>query len=287
MVEEKKSSLSFFSKKPIECPVCGASFHKEELKTGRGRLIAGDLTIELRREYEPSKKYGAVYPLIYPVMVCPSCYFAAFPRDFSSITEEIAEKLEDSSDERVSSIRKIFEELDFEEPRTLQEGVASYYFAIMCYDHFPADYSPTIKRGLCALRAAWLFNDLHKTYPSQNYDYLAKLFYRKARFFYMLAIEYEQSGKESMRSMPHLGPDIDKNFGYDGVLYLAAYLEYSWGPKKDVEQRKKSLENAKRTVARIFGMGKASKDKPTAILDNARSLHETIGKEREKLDEEE
>jgi hypothetical protein len=87
--------------------------------------------------------------------------------------------------------------------------------------------------------------------------------------------------------MPHLGPDIDKNFGYDGVLYLAAYLEYSWGPKKDVEQRKKSLENAKRTVARIFGMGKASKDKPTAILDNARSLHETIGKEREKLDEEE
>ncbi len=284
MAEDSKTSLSFFSKNSIECPVCGASFRKEELKTGRGRLIAGDLTIELRRLYEPSKKYGAVYPLIYPVMVCPACYYAAFSRDFTQIPDDIKEVTREETDRRVNSIRSIFEELDFEETRTLKEGAASYYFAIMSYDHFPEDFSPTIKRGICALRAGWVFQDLHTNFPAENFDYLSKLLYRKARFFYMLAVEYEQNGKESMRGCPHLGPDVDKNFGYDGVLYLSAYLESLYGPKEDPEQRKKSLENAKRTVARIFGMGRASKDKPAAILDNARDLHERLGKEIEASD---
>lgn len=285
MAETSKSSISFFSKNSIECPVCDAAFRREELKTGRGRQIAGDLTIELRRLYEPSQKYGAVYPLIYTIVVCPSCYYAAFPKDFNQLPEESRELIEQDTDRRVSSIRHIFEELDFEEPRTLKEGIASYYFALMCYDFFPNEFSPTMKRGVCALRAAWLSNDMHKNLPSENFDYVAKLFYRKARFYYMLAVEYEQNGNESMRGMPHLGPDIDKNYGYDGVLYLAAYLEHAHGPRDNDERRIKSLENAKRTVARIFGMGKASKDKPAAILDNARDLHEEIGQELTNLNE--
>ena len=283
MAEEARSKLSFFSKEPVPCPVCEANVYREEFRTGGGRLIAGDLTPELRRKYEPSKKYGPVYPLIYPVMTCPDCYYSVFPKDFDFPAGELQSLLERDTERRKSAVGKVFDFLEFEEPRNLKEGIASYFFAMMCYDLFPHDKSPTIKRGICALRAAWLSSELHRAFPGDNYDYLGNIFYRKARFYYTMAVEYEQNGKEGMAAAGALGPDLDKNYGYDGVLYLAAYLEYTHGPKEDPEARKRALESAKRTVARIFGMGRASKNKPVVILENAKELHAAIGEEVESL----
>lgn len=284
---EESASISFFSKSPIQCPVCEAEFYKEELKSGRGRLNAGDITVELRRIYVPTQKFGAVYPLIYPVMVCPSCYYASQPQDFLNITEECKSRLSAETDNRVESIRHIFDELDFQGPRTLREGAASYYFAMASYDCFPKDVAPSIKRGICALRAAWLFSDLHKSFPGDNYDYLSRMFYRKSGFFYNLSVEYEQTGKENMVTAGNLGPDLDKNYGYDGVLYLSAYLEYSYGSRDDEEKRIAALHNSKRTIARIFGMGRASRERPTILLENAKDLHGTIGEEIERLEKSE
>ncbi len=48
MSDENFPSMTFFSKEEIKCPVCGAAFYREEMRTGRGRLIAGELTEELR-----------------------------------------------------------------------------------------------------------------------------------------------------------------------------------------------------------------------------------------------
>ncbi|TFG64764.1 MAG: DUF2225 domain-containing protein [Spirochaetales bacterium] len=279
----ENSPLSFFSKSSIECPVCEAQFYKEELKTGRGRLNAGDITIELRRLYVPTQKYGAVYPLIYTLIVCPSCFFSVYPQDFTRVTDTNKQKLADETDKRAESIRRIFEDLDYQEPRTLKEGAASYFFALMCYDSFTKEAAPTIKQGISALRAAWLFSDLHRNFPLENYDYVSQLFYRKAAFFYNLAVEYEQTGRENMVQAGNLGPDLDKNYGYDGVLYLSAYLEYTHGSKEDDTKRAQALQNAKRTVARIFGMGRASKEKPTILLENAKDLHVTMGEEVERL----
>jgi uncharacterized protein (DUF2225 family) len=105
------------------------------------------------------------------------------------------------------------------------------------------------------------------------------VFYRKARFFYSYAVELEQSGGQSLSAARHLGPDLDKNYGYDGVLYLTGLLEFLYGPTAEAERRQQSLSRAKRTVARIFGMGRASKDKPAAILDNARDVYAEITSE--------
>ena len=273
------SKISFFAKQKTECPVCGATFVREELLTGRGRLVAGDLTEELRRKYEPSQKYGEVFPLIYPITVCPTCYFAAFPGDFFDIPGESKKKIEEESGKRLESIQRIFDSLDFRGQRTLNVGVASYYFAIMCYDYFPGEFSPVIKQGLSAIRAAWLCNDLHAKFPEENYEYLAKIFYRKARFFYTMAVEYEQEGKQGVSEAYHLGPDLDKNYGYDGVLYLAALLELHYGPREDEKRREEAIGVAKRTVARVFGMGKASKEKPSALLEKSKELYEIIGEE--------
>ncbi len=267
-----KDRVTFFAKTETVCPVCGGKFYKEDLLTGRGRLIAGDLTGELRRNYEPSKKYGEVFPLNYTMVVCPDCLTALFAADSDQIPP-------DGADQRVSAVEPLFRDLDFRSPRTLKEGAASYLLGMLSYETFPRSFSPTIKQGLCALRAAWLTGDLHRKFPQDNWDYLTRLFYRKASYFYTEAVLREGDGRESIAEVMNLGPDLDKNYGYDGVLYLSALLEYEYGAKEDADFRRASLETAKRTVARIFGMGKASKDKPSAMLDRAKDLFSKMGEE--------
>lgn len=275
----RESKTTFFAKTDTVCPVCGGKFHREELLTGRGRLIAGDLTDELRRTYDPSTKYGEVYPLIYTLVVCPECLFTAFSADFEQIPDAVKEALLADQEKRKAAVMPLFRDLDFRNPRTLKEGAAGYLLGVMSYDLLPKGFSPTIKQGLCALRGAWLLGDLHRKYPGDNWDYLVRLFYRKACFFYTESVVKEGDGQESVAEVPHLGPDLDKNYGYDGVLYLSALLEYRFGPREDLELRRSSLETAKRTVARIFGMGKASKDKPSALLDRAKDLFSKMGEE--------
>lgn len=274
-----ESSTTFFQKKATKCPVCDKEFFREEMRTGRGRLIAGKLTNELRRTYEASQKYGEIFPLIYPVLVCPHCYYASFAAEFATVRPEAAERLLEKSDERREMVERILPPLDFTSPRDLKEGLGSYYLAMVCYEEFHKDVSPTFKKALCCLRAAWVSTDLHRKHSNDNYDYLARVFYRKARFFYAHAVEMEQTGKEKLAAGGHLGPDLDKNYGYDGVLYVTGMLEYRYGPKGDPEKRQVALNRAKRTIAKIFGMGRASRDKPAAILDNARDVYEQIAKE--------
>jgi len=278
-MSEEAGKVSFYAKTKTTCPVCGAAFAREELLTGRGRLIAGALTDELRRTYEPSKKFGEVHPLIYPVVVCPSCWYAAYPGDFPAINETGKTRISEDSDHRRDSISALFPSLDFESTRGIPEGVASYYLAVMCYDHFPASAAPTFKQGVSCLRAAWLLSDLHAKFPQDNYDYVAKLFYRKAAFFYSLAVDYEGNGKEQITNAGPLGPDLDKNYGYDGVLYLCALREYRYGSNETPDIRLQAMKRAKTTVARIFGMGKSSKDKPEAILEKAKELYNQISAE--------
>ncbi len=272
-------SVSFFSKQATRCPVCERTFHREELRTGRGRLNAGELTRELRRTYIPSEKYGEVHPVIYPVTACPGCYYSAFPADFQELPPEKLGVARHDSERRIESVRPLFGEPDFTTVRGLREGCASYVLAVHSYDYFPLEFAPTVKQGICSLRAAWLASDLHEKEPHENWDYLARVLYAKARFFYTEALSREQEGQETMGGVAHLGPDTDKNYGYDGVVYLAAYLEYWYGPTSDADGRKARLEHAKVGVGKLFGMGKASKNKPRAILDNARYVYEHIADE--------
>lgn len=273
------SSLTYFSKTATECPLCEEKFYREELRTGRGRQIAGNLTHELRRNYEVSKQHGESFPLLYPVTVCPRCHYAAYHNDFASVPDQTAEILRNETQLRLDYLNDILPALDFTEPRGLPEGIASYVLATLCYEQFPRSFSPTFKRGLSQLRAAWLSGDLHRKRPSENFDYLARVFYRKARYYYSRAVESESDGTETLSGAKSLGPDLDKNYGYDGVLYITGLLEYQYGPRSDPAMRRQALERAKRSIARIFGMGRASKDKPAAILDNAREVYESIAKE--------
>ena len=288
-VQEKKETapISYYSKEQIECPVCTTKFKREEMYSGGGRLIAGDLTEELRRLYEPSAKYGEVHPLIYSMTVCPKCFYAGFTQDFRIVEKPTAEKLLETMSTRCNAVKKIITHINFTSPRTLNEGAASYYLALLCYDHFESKYSPTIKQGICALRAAWLFDTLGTKFPEENYAYISQLFYQKALFLYRRAVELETTGQEMIAGLKSFGPDVDKNYGYDGVLYLASFLEYRYGQKTNMEARARQLRYSKTSLAKLFGLGKSSKTKPGPILEHARTLYDSLKAELNEVEDDE
>jgi uncharacterized protein (DUF2225 family) len=285
MNEEREVKISFQSKEEYSCPVCDTSFHREELLSGSGRLIAGDITDELHRLYEPSSKYGDVYPLAYQAMVCPECFFASVDKDFVNLPDETREKAAKDRENRIADLGRLFPRVDFYTPRSLTEGAASQYLVLRCYDFYPREFSPTIKQGIAALRAGWLFDEMDQKNPGQHYDWLSQLFKKKAQFFYTQAIQLEQSGKESLSGISFFGPDTDKNYAYEGALYLSALLKLKYGPRIDPAQRTASLAEAKRTIAKIFGLGKSSKSRPGPLLEHARNLYANINKELNETDD--
>jgi uncharacterized protein (DUF2225 family) len=280
---DKEKKVTFTSKDPIKCPVCGVAFHREELFLGR--VNAGDLTDELHRTYIPMQAYGEVHPLVYDVTVCPSCWYAAFKPDFLDIQPRVVKPLSEGIAERVEAAQRLFPGLDFGTPRGLFEGAASYYLAMLCYEHFTKEAAPAIKQAISALRAAWLTGELHAKHPGENYDYVSRILYAKARFLYKLAVEHEQKGKEQLAAVKWLGPDTDKNYGYEGVLYLEALLELKYGPREDEAKRLEGLLASKRTIAKMFGMGKKTKSKPGPLVDKVRDLYDKL-KSEVKVDDE-
>jgi uncharacterized protein (DUF2225 family) len=285
-IEARETKISFQSKEEYTCPVCETVFHREELLSGSGRLIAGMLTDELHRLYEPSAKYGEVYPLAYVATVCPECWFASMDRDFSALPPDSKEKAFAERERRVADTVLIFPGVDFHEHRELVAGAASLYLVMRCYDFYTAEFSPTIKQGIAALRTGWLLDEMDKKTPGQHYDWLAVLFKKKALYFYDEAIRREQKskGKETLSGLKNFGPDTDKNYAYEGALYLASLLKYKYGSRDDPHLRVSALDEAKRTIARIFGIGKSSKSKPGPLLEHARELYERLGKELAEID---
>ncbi|MDY2843584.1 MAG: DUF2225 domain-containing protein [Treponema sp.] len=273
----KNLKISYWSKTKCTCPCCRRDFEKEEMLTGGGRMNAGELTDELHRIYLPSEKYGPVYPLIYAVGACPRCHAAFFWKDFDIIkdNESIdALRLDESS--RKQKVETIFPHYDLSRDRTLLDGAAMYYLALLSYEKVDLSYAPTFKRAMISLRLAWLCNELNKAAPGFNFDYPAQVFYRKANFFYEQTLLNETGRIETIAGVSNFGPDIDKNYGYDGVIYLTGLLEYKYGQKEDMQLRYKKLDSNKRAIARIFGLGKSSKEKPGPLLENARNLYDSL-----------
>ena len=273
----KKPKISYWSKNRCHCPVCQNNFEREEMLSGSGRMIAGELTDELHRVFEPSAKYGQIYPVIYSIGACPKCHTALFWSDFEEIQDNnsLNALLADSKN-RKEIVNNMFPYYELTRERNLLDGAAMYYLALLSYEKLDLSYAPTMKRAIISLRLAWICRDLQKIVPEHNYDYAAEVFYRKAHFFYEQTLINETQRIETIAKITNFGPDIDKNYGYDGVIYLNSLLEYKYGQKEDMQMRYKKLDANKRSIARIFGLGKSSKSKPGPLLEKSRDLYDKL-----------
>ncbi|MFN4245715.1 MAG: DUF2225 domain-containing protein [Brevinematia bacterium] len=278
--------LTFFSKDPIECPICSYQFRREELMSGGGRLNAGKLTEELRRLYIPTKKWGKVNPLLYPITVCPNCFYAAFKEDFRN------KYLSDNEIRAIERYRRVRGEyaiavvgnVNFENQRDLKHGFLSYILAISCYSFLPGKIAPSFKKGLASLRAAWLAGDLLDETKDHVYARFQLLLYKKALEFYSEFLENQSKGKETIDSIRFFGPDTDKDFGFDGVLYLYAVLKYKLlFLVEDLSKKLEIISECKRYIAKFVGIGKKSVDKPSDVIELGRDLYERMSKDEEEL----
>ena len=188
--EKKKPAISYFSKDKIICPVCKKAFEKEVMRSGNGRMIAGGLTDDLHRIFEPSAKFGRIYPLIYDIGACPNCYTALLWSDFNDVKKkEDIDKLFESRDERKEKVSTIFPHFNLKHERSLFDGCAYYYLALLTYSKLNPDFLPTMKSAFLSLRLSWLTHELDLAVPGHNFQYISDVMKRKALFFYHQAIQ--------------------------------------------------------------------------------------------------
>ena len=286
MLASKSKPLSYRAKEETICPVCNFKYNKEILHSGGGRLIAGKLTSDLRRTYELNKKFGKVYPMAYQILTCPQCFYSSFPNDFTNLKPEEIQQIKMASVARRSGIEKITGPLDFNEDRNLVLGAASYILAIDCYQLRGIQIAPTPKRAICSIRAAWLFKDMDEEFPKMGFDKISDFLYAKSVKYYYATLEIMSNGSE-----PHdqfinlLGPDTDNNWGFDGVVYLNGYLTHKYLHllAKTDEEKIEYLGRSKRFLGKLYGMGKASKSKPSVIIDMSKDLYDLIATDLAKL----
>lgn len=276
---ENNLKISYRQKDKTVCPVCGCEFNREDMLTGGGRLISGNITDELRRTFEKNNKYGVIYPLAYLVNVCPRCLYAAYPKDFGVLNGEELENIKKSTTNRLNSVKKYFGDINFNQDRNLELGAASYFLAVDCYNYRNKNVAPTFKKSVSSIRAAWLFSDMAAIYPDKPYAKISDFFYNKAYLFYMSCMDLVQSGGEPIEAAGNIGPDYDKNWGYEGIMYLCAVLTVKIGIKEpDINKRMENFEKTKRFLSRLFGSGKSSRATPGPLIDMTRDLYDKINK---------
>lgn len=275
--DSKLKRVSFRQKNPIKCPICSYEHNKEEMLTGGGRLIAGKLTDELRRQYEKNQKWGKIYPMAYILTVCPNCLYTAYTKDFNDILPDEIEKIKQTTKARIASLKKFFGNISFENDRDLKLGAASYLLAVDCYSFRRKNIAPTFKNAVSSIRAAWLFGELAEEIPEKPYGKISDFFYKKAYGYYQEVLIYIQDGKEPIDAAGNMGPDTDKNWGYEGILYMIAILTMKIGSREaDIVKRIENFEKTKRYLSRLFGSGRSSKSRPSQILDMTRDLYDKM-----------
>ncbi len=281
--DDIREKESFFATSPFKCIVCGKENYKEEIRTGRGRLDAGVLNSDLHREFLPTKDFGMVIPFLYNAVTCNFCYYSFFSFDYiKKLSKRTLEKIttDQAIEERQLLLAKLFQKIpDFSERRTMLSALASYQLVIASYNQFDQRNSPTIRLAIATLRSAWICKLLHRYKYGEEFDDLKKIFYRKASYFYSQSLVLQEKGTESLDNLPFYGPDSDKDYGFDGIVYINAWLRLYYGNELDTDQRKEDLLSVRSSLSKVFGFGKSSKEKPSVLLNQAKDTFDEVDKE--------
>lgn len=147
VVPKKEPVLEFDPKyvwkKKIVCPVCAHEFESFNYKNKSQALK--------EKESDFHEVYEVFDPIIYDVIVCPSCFYAGTSSDYEKLKAKDMEIL--FSDKRTSSF-------DYRKNRTIDMALESYDLAIDCKKK--ADKPNDALMGNLYLKKAWIYRNINE-----------------------------------------------------------------------------------------------------------------------------
>ena len=202
------------------CPYCNQTF-EDYTPLSSKLVLKGDLSCNMRRIYQ------SFDPLWYEVLTCPHCYFSALESGFNSEEKLNKELFADQLD-----LVRLELNLNFEEPRDIEQVFASHYLALICSNGY--DKKKQIDAKIW-LSLSWLYSDVNDA--------------KMERFAVEKALEYtdtyysecDLSPEAKQVALMILGTLARKLGNYnDSILYLSKAISVPTG--KSVYKRLIELE---------------------------------------------
>lgn len=214
--EEMMREMLFDRK--AECPICDLQFSTRSVKAGKLKLIESD------EDLRPI--YNKFDPLVYDIMVCPTCGYASLAKTFKYVKEyyipEFKEKV--SNKYRAKMYPEVY---------SYDDGIERYKLALYCA--MILNKSSMEKAYLC-LKIAWLYRGKGESI-SKNDDEAIREAYDQEMVFIAQAYEGFKVAVESEK-FPQLG--IDKMTSQ----YLVGELARRLGKLEEASEIMKSLSIA-------------------------------------------
>ncbi len=180
------------------CPYCQNTFSGFIPLTSK-LVLKGDLSCNMRRIYHDFD------PLWYEIMTCPNCYFSAIESYFDSENKLDKKMFEDNLNLIKSKL-----ELDFNEPKSIQQVFASYYLALICSSGYEKKKQIEAKIWLSL---SWLYGDL-KDYKMEKFA--AQNAYEYTKIYYS---ECDLSLEAKQVALMILGTLARKLQNYDDAIF--------------------------------------------------------------------
>ncbi|MBL4889396.1 MAG: DUF2225 domain-containing protein [Candidatus Lindowbacteria bacterium] len=220
------TSITFAVKK--KCPQCDTDFDFE--KSYSKKISPTGRDVSLKNQYgEESNPHPD--PIIYSIVLCPHCLFAAFEPDFEPIKAKASDMriAKQKSKEAMRSFA--ITNHDLIGLRDLRVGLVSYYIAENWYRIRSKFSIRRFRLALCLYRRAWLLD------ATLDSEMISPDTYLTGRLEALSEAEtfYEQAYlKDRIPDKVFCGPDFGVDFGQVAMPYLVAYINYCLGTDKAI-----------------------------------------------------
>ena len=142
--------------KSYTCPLCNETFKSKAIRSGRNQLVSIDVDL--------CAHYSLINPLLYDVIVCPSCGYSVLSKTLGPLLPKQKEWLK-------AQFSKDKPHPSYHEYTTLEEAILKHKLALVaCITR----KSKIGEQAYIALHIAWLYRDLGST--QEEYDFLERAY---------------------------------------------------------------------------------------------------------------
>lgn len=128
--------------KSYACPICNKNFTSKAIRVGKNQVISTDSDLYSR--------YSVVNPILYDVLMCPDCGYAALSKTFDSLLPKQKEWIRDQ-------VCSSYKARSYSEYTTIEEGIYKHKMALItCM----TKKGKTGEQAYLALHIAWLYREL-------------------------------------------------------------------------------------------------------------------------------